>query len=98
MNLIFFVVYVGIFLLIIFYIGVNGMIGIFNVEEYVGDWLVWVGIDLKMVLLWILVWSVGLIGLVYVLFGGFCMVVVLDMLNGIGFLVGGLLIIVFVFI
>ncbi len=41
---------------------------------------------------WICVWSIGLIGIVYAIFGGLKAVAVSDLINAIGLLVGGLLI------
>ncbi|WP_222981978.1 solute:sodium symporter family transporter [Flagellimonas meishanensis] len=45
--------------------------------------------------IWICVWSIGLIGMVYAIFGGLKAVAVSDLINAIGLLVGGLLIPVF---
>ncbi len=44
---------------------------------------------------WICVWSIGLIGIVYAIFGGLKAVAVSDLINAIGLLIGGLLIPVF---
>ncbi|WP_394975464.1 solute:sodium symporter family transporter [uncultured Croceitalea sp.] len=41
---------------------------------------------------WICVWSIGLIGIVYAIYGGLKAVAVSDLMNAIGLLVGGLLI------
>ena len=43
-------------------------------------------------LLWIMVWVIGCIGSVYAIFGGLRSIVVSDLLNGIGLLLGGFLI------
>nr|WP_299486672.1 solute:sodium symporter family transporter [uncultured Allomuricauda sp.] len=45
--------------------------------------------------IWICVWSIGLIGMVYAIFGGLKAVAVSDLINAIGLLIGGLLIPVF---
>jgi SSS family solute:Na+ symporter len=45
--------------------------------------------------IWICVWSIGLIGIVYAIFGGLKAVAVSDLINAIGLLIGGLLIPVF---
>ena len=44
---------------------------------------------------WIIVWALGLIGAVYALFGGLKGVAVSDTLNGIGLLIGGVLVFIF---
>lgn len=45
--------------------------------------------------IWICVWAIGLIGMVYAIFGGLKAVAVSDLINAIGLLIGGLLIPVF---
>lgn len=42
--------------------------------------------------IWLCVWSIGLIGVIYAIFGGLKAVAVSDLINAIGLLVGGLLI------
>ena len=42
--------------------------------------------------IWICVWSIGLIGIVYAIFGGLKAVAVSDLINAVGLLIGGLLI------
>jgi len=42
--------------------------------------------------IWLCVWSIGLIGIVYAIFGGLKAVAVSDLINAIGLLIGGLLI------
>ncbi len=42
--------------------------------------------------IWLCVWSIGLIGIVYAIFGGLKAVAVSDLVNAIGLLIGGLLI------
>ncbi len=44
---------------------------------------------------WVCVWSIGLIGIVYAIFGGLKAVAVSDLINAIGLLIGGLMIPVF---
>ncbi len=50
------------------------------------------GIEERTTLLWIMVWIIGIIGSIYAIFGGLRAVAVSDTLNGLGLLVGGLLI------
>ena len=45
--------------------------------------------------IWICVWSIGLIGVVYAIFGGLKAVAVSDLINAIGLLIGGLMIPIF---
>ena len=45
--------------------------------------------------IWICVWTIGLIGMIYAIFGGLKAVAVSDLINAIGLLIGGLLIPVF---
>jgi len=45
--------------------------------------------------IWLCVWSIGIIGIVYAIFGGLKAVAVSDLINAIGLLVGGLLIPIF---
>ncbi|MCP5476438.1 MAG: solute:sodium symporter family transporter [Rhodanobacteraceae bacterium] len=84
-NLIFLVAYAVILLPIILYTGATGLSGILDVPALTG-------IDSPTTNLWLLVWLVGIIGSVYALFGGLRTVAVSDLLNGIGLLIGGLLI------
>jgi SSS family solute:Na+ symporter len=87
-NLIFLVAYVGILLPIILYTGATGMIGILDVQGLLG-------IESYSSALWLIVWTVGIIGSIYALFGGLRTVAVSDTLNGVGLLVGGVMITVF---
>ncbi|MDT8390070.1 MAG: solute:sodium symporter family transporter [Lentisphaeria bacterium] len=84
-NLIFLVAYVGILLPIILYTGATGMIGILDIKAMLG-------IESDTTALWLIVWLVGIIGSCYALFGGLRTVAVSDTLNGIGLLIGGLMI------
>ncbi|MEM1337674.1 MAG: solute:sodium symporter family transporter [Bacteroidota bacterium] len=45
--------------------------------------------------IWICVWAIGLIGMIYAIFGGLKAVAVSDLINAIGLLIGGLLIPIF---
>lgn len=84
-NLVFLVAYAVILLPIILYTGATGLIGILDIQGILG-------LDSHRQTLWIIVWTVGLIGSVYALFGGLRTVAVSDVLNGIGLLIGGLMI------
>jgi SSS family solute:Na+ symporter len=85
-NMIFLVAYAVILLPIILYTGATGMIEILNLKELLG-------ITSDMKLLYLIVFTGGLIGSVYALFGGLRSVAVSDTLNGIGLLVGGFMIV-----
>ena len=84
-TLIFLSAYALILLPIILYTGATGLIGILDVQTMLG-------IESRAVTMWIVVWSVGLIGTCYALFGGLKSVAVSDTLNSIGLLSGGLMI------
>ena len=84
-NLIFLVAYVCILLPIILYTGATGMIGILDVQALTG-------IESESTVLWAIVWTVGIIGSIYALFGGLRTVAVSDTINGVGLLVGGFMI------
>lgn len=84
-NMIFLFAYTFILLPIILYTGATGLISMLDVQA-------WIGVESPATALWITVWAVGLVGSVYALFGGLRTVVVSDLLNGVGLLVGGLLI------
>ena len=86
-SLIFLVAYAAILLPIILYTGAVGMIGIMDIKGMLG-------LNHTQAL-WLIVLLVGVIGSVYALFGGLRSVAVSDTLNGIGLLVGGLLIVYF---
>ena len=87
-NLIFLVFYATILLPIILYTGAKGLSDMMDLRLLTG-------IKNDTVLLWLMVWLVGLIGSAYALFGGLRTVVVSDTFNGIGLLIGGLMITVF---
>lgn len=84
-NLIFLSAYAIILLPIILYTGATGMIGILDMQTLLG-------IPSRETTLVVIVWSVGLIGAVYALFGGLRSVAVSDTINGAGLLIGGLMI------
>ena len=87
-NLIFLVAYAGILLPIILYTGATGLIGILDVQGYLG-------LESHTLTLWIIVWVVGIVGSFYAIFGGLRTVAVSDTINGVGLLVGGMLIVWF---
>lgn len=84
-TIIFLIAYAVILLPIILYAGAIGLIQIVDVGGLTG-------IENETLVLWLIVWAIGLIGSVYALFGGLRSVAVSDTLNGAGLLIGGLLI------
>lgn len=84
-NVIFLVAYAVVLLPVILYSGAVGLMGILDLKALSG-------IQTDTALIWLVVWVVGLIGSVYALFGGMRSIAVSDTLNGVGLLVGGLLI------
>ncbi|MBS2970931.1 solute:sodium symporter family transporter [Metabacillus sp. KIGAM252] len=68
----------------ILYSGATALSSIFNVQEVFG-----VSYETS---IWIMVWAIGIIGSIYAIFGGLKAVAVSDTINGIGLLIGGLLI------
>lgn len=68
----------------ILYAGSKAFITMFQLEELLGV--------SETVAYWICVWSIGLIGVVYAIYGGLKAVAVSDLVNAIGLLIGGLLI------
>ncbi|WP_243387503.1 solute:sodium symporter family transporter [Bacillus kexueae] len=68
----------------ILYSGAVAISAIFDVPELLGV--------SRTTALWITVWSIGIIGSIYAIFGGLKAVAVSDTINGIGLLIGGLLI------
>jgi len=96
-TVIFLIAYAVILLPIILYAGATGlsqMIDVAGLTGYadrvavIGPWQV----NGETFALWLTVWFIGLVGSVYALFGGLRSVAVSDTLNGIGLLIGGLLI------
>lgn len=84
-NVIFLAAYATILLPIILYTGAQGLSGILDMKALTG-------IESSRAIIWLMVWVVGIIGSCYALFGGLSSVAFSDLLNGIGLLVGGLLI------
>ena len=84
-GLIFLFAYALILLPIILYTGATGLVGILDIQGMFG-------IESPTVAIWAVVWTVGIIGSTYALFGGLRTVAVSDALNGIGLLAGGLMI------
>ena len=84
-TLIFLAAYAVILLPIILYAGATGLKEMIDVAGLTG-------IEAENATLWLTVWVIGLIGSCYALFGGLRTVAVSDTLNGVGLLVGGLLI------
>lgn len=87
-SLIFIVAYAGILLPIILYTGATGLAGILDLKTMTG-------IQSDASILWMTVWMIGIIGSIYAIFGGLRSVAVSDTLNGVGLLIGGVLICVF---
>ena len=68
----------------VLYSGAIGMNTLFNVPELLG-----VSAGASM---WIMVWAIGIAGGIYAIFGGLRAVAISDSINGIGLLIGGLLV------
>ena len=83
-NVLFLSGYVTILLPVVLYSGAVGISGIFGVEEMLGV--------SEAQAIWICVWSIGVVGSIYAVFGGLKAVAVSDTINGIGLLVGGTMI------
>jgi SSS family solute:Na+ symporter len=79
--------YVVVLLPIVLYSGAVAFTAMFDLPELLGV--------SKTAALWIAVWSIGIIGSIYAIFGGLKAVAVSDTINAIGLLIGGLLIPVF---
>ncbi len=84
-SVIFLLAYMLQLLPIILYTGAVGLTGILDLTKLTG-------IEDESTLLWMSVWIVGVIGMIYALFGGLRSIVISDLLNGIGLLTGGLMI------
>lgn len=95
-TLIFLFAYVALLLPIILYSGAMGLSSMLNLEQITGIQefqLAYFGmVSPKVTITVLTVWLVGIIGSIYALFGGLRTVAVSDTLNGIGLLIGGLLI------
>lgn len=87
LSLLFLAAYTVVLLPTILYSGSLAFSTMFDLPELLGlsDWAV----------IWICVWSIGIIGAIYAIFGGLKAVAVSDLINAIGLLIGGLLIPVF---
>ncbi|MDY8137969.1 solute:sodium symporter family transporter [Aquimarina sp. 2201CG5-10] len=79
--------YAIVLLPIVLYSGALAISNMFNIPELLGV--------SKNVALWITVWSIGIIGSIYAIFGGLKAVAISDTINAIGLLIGGMLIPVF---
>jgi SSS family solute:Na+ symporter len=79
--------YVVVLLPIVLYSGALALNSMFNVPDLLGV--------SKTTALWITVWSIGIIGSVYAIFGGLKAVAISDTVNAVGLLIGGMLIPVF---
>ncbi|MBQ7252082.1 MAG: solute:sodium symporter family transporter [Kiritimatiellae bacterium] len=84
-NVLFLLAYIFILLPMILYTGAKGMSGILDLKALTG-------IQNDTVLLWGVIWLIGLIGTGYAIFGGLKSIVISDLLNGIGLLAGGFMI------
>jgi SSS family solute:Na+ symporter len=82
--ILFLVSYVLAILPVVLLFGATGMESLFNVSETFG-------ITEKQAI-WLIVWGVGTLGSLYAIFGGLKAVAISDTVNGVGFLVAGLLI------
>ncbi len=91
-NVIFLVAYVFVLLPMVLYTGARGMIDILDIPSMLGSIPQQLDMAPQTCALWMVIWAVGIIGSIYALFGGLRTVAVSDTLNGIGLLVGGLLI------
>ena len=91
-NIIFLLAYVTILLPIILYTGATGMVSMLDVPSMLGGLPDRLGQSPDTAALWLIVWAVGIVGSIYALFGGLRTVAVSDTLNGIGLLVGGMMI------
>lgn len=76
--------YVVVLLPSILYSGSLALSTIFDIPEMLGV--------SKNVALWITIWSIGIIGMIYAIFGGLKAVAVSDLINAIGLFIGGLMI------
>lgn len=79
--------YVVVFLPIVLYSGALALITMFDVPEVTGL--------SHTASLWIGVWSIGIIGSIYAVFGGLRAVAISDSINAVGLLIGGIMIPIF---
>lgn len=87
-NLIFLLAYMLILLPIVLYTGSKGLLSIFGVQSLFG-------ITSELGMLYLIVILIGVVGSVYALCGGLRTLAVADLLNGIGLLIGGFMIVYF---
>jgi SSS family solute:Na+ symporter len=87
LSLLFLAAYTVVLLPTILYSGSLAFSTMFDLPETLGisEWGV----------IWLCVWSIGIIGAIYAIFGGLKAVAVSDLINAIGLLIGGLLIPIF---
>src|SRR5690625_7896218 len=83
-SVLFFSVYVVILLPIVLYSGSLAIITMFDIPNALG-------ISFNAAL-WLGVWSLGIVGSIYAIFGGLKAVTISDTVNAIGLLIGGLMI------
>jgi len=96
-DLIFLSAYTMILLPIVLYTGATGLVDIISIKDLIGIEgdkanLMGAEVHADTFVLWLTVWIVGIIGACYALFGGLRTVAVSDTINGVGLLVGGLMI------
>jgi SSS family solute:Na+ symporter len=84
MSVLFLISYAIAILPVVLLFGASGLESLFDVSTTFG-----IGTDAAR---WLLIWGVGILGAIYAVFGGLRAVAISDTLNGIGFLIGGLLI------
>jgi solute:Na+ symporter, SSS family len=84
-NTIFIFAYAVILLPIVLYTGAKGLSDMLDLRQLTG-------LSSDTATLWVTVWTIGIIGSIYAIFGGLRSVAVSDTLNGVGLLVGGLMI------
>ena len=94
-NLIFLVSYIVILLPLVLYTGATALMDLFGVETLLAGWTDLTGEDLTRASLYLLAGLLGAAGAAYALFGGLRTVAVSDTINGVGLLVGGLMIAAF---
>ena len=87
-NLIFLFAYMLILLPIVLYTGSKGLLSIFGVKSLFG-------ITSELGMLYLIVILIGVVGSIYALCGGLRTLAVADLLNGIGLLIGGFMIVYF---
>lgn len=84
MSLLFLVSYAVAILPVVLLFGASGLESLFDVSSTFG-----ISVDQAR---WLLVWGVGTLGALYAIFGGLRAIAISDTLNGVGFLVAGLLV------